>query len=151
MQMLICIHPAKVVYTFYRHNRDVSRFLNSDNTVSRATYFRVLALASIDILITLPFGITSLVLIVLSAAPSDVPFYPGSWDYVHSDWAPYNSSYAEMTSDSLSAGAVFFTQWTPPFLALVAFGLFGLTGEAIESYRDAFRTVLSCVRGLRTG
>ena len=56
-----------VVRVFYRQGRDTNHFLNSNGSVSRTNYLRVLAVASIDILLTLPTGVTNLVLVVLGS------------------------------------------------------------------------------------
>ena len=57
---------ARVARTFYLHSKDVGRVLQSDGSVSRTNYSRLLVLASIDILITLPVGITFLALSVIA-------------------------------------------------------------------------------------
>ena len=53
------ISLARVARIFYRQNRDVNDFLRSNSSVSRINYFRLLALASIDTLLTLPLGIVT--------------------------------------------------------------------------------------------
>ena len=77
---------------FYRQSRDINRFLQSNNSVSRNSYMRILALASIDVLITLPVGIANIVLQVtqtLSQVP--MPLYFG-WTFDHTDWEPVGYS-----------------------------------------------------------
>ena len=92
----IYVYTAKVAWTFYRQNRDLNRFLQSNNSISRANYFRILALASIDILITLPFGIVSIVLEALPAVGQErIPFYPG-WTSLHSKWEVAQHSHADV-------------------------------------------------------
>ena len=120
---------------FYRQSRDIDRFLQSNNFVSRNNYMRILALASIDVLINLPVGIANIVLDVtetLSVGP--MPFYFG-WTYDHTDWEPVGYSYAKIVAFGTSAVAqAYFSQWTSPFLAFVIFGLFGVTSEARACY-----------------
>ncbi|VDB87070.1 unnamed protein product [Peniophora sp. CBMAI 1063] len=136
----IFFYYPKVVYTFYRHNRAVNGFLRSNDSVSRSTYFRVLALASIDILITFPFGLTTFILGVLSALP-DPPFYIG-WDILHTDWAPSSTAYSDWMWSPWASASFYFSLWTTPVLAFTIFGLFGLSGEALASYRHGLRTIL---------
>ncbi|KZV69627.1 hypothetical protein PENSPDRAFT_686255 [Peniophora sp. CONT] len=131
----ILFYYPRVVRIFYRQNRDVNRFLRSNGSVSRLDYFRVLALASVDILLILPVGIVNVVLDVYSSISQDeFPFYPG-WTHVHT-WDPEPSlSYAELRASGVSVIAgTYFADWSSPVLAFVIFGLFGLTAEARASY-----------------
>ncbi|VDB95527.1 unnamed protein product [Peniophora sp. CBMAI 1063] len=57
----VTFYYPHVVRVFYRHSREIDQFLQSNNSVSRPNYFRILALASIDVLLTLPFGIATIV------------------------------------------------------------------------------------------
>ncbi|VDC05053.1 unnamed protein product [Peniophora sp. CBMAI 1063] len=126
-------HIARI---FYRQSRDMDLFNHSnDSSVSRTIYYRILALASVDILLTLPIGVVSIALntaISLSSGP--VPFYPG-WTYDHTDWEPVAFTYADLLAQGTSTMAQnYFIQWTSPVLAFVVFGLFGVTAEARASY-----------------
>ena len=120
---------------FYHQRRDINRFLRSNNSVSRNNYMRILALASIDVLITLPVGVATIILrVTQSLSVGPMPFYFG-WTYDHTDWAPVGYSYAEIVAFGTSNVAEqYFTQWTSPVLAFVIFGLFGVTSEARTSY-----------------
>lgn len=128
---------------FYRQNKDVNRFLRSNNSISRTNYFRVLALSSIDVLLTLPFGIVDTALEITSgiAQEGDFPFYPG-WAIVHSNWAPVTLPYAEQKAlgTSFLAGQ-YYNVWSSTILTFIIFGLFGLTMEARESYWHVLCTV----------
>ena len=129
-----------VVRVFYRQGRDTNHFLNSNDSVSRTNYLRVLAVASIDILLTLPIGITNLVLIVL-ASPHKMTFYPG-WQVVHSHWAPTSESYAQLLEGgTFNVARTYFTRWTSPVLAFAIFALFGLTSQARTTYCRPFSLV----------
>ena len=136
------LSSARVAWMFYRQSRDINRFLQSNNSVSRNNYMRILALASIDVLITLPIGIANIVLNVtemLSRGP--VPFYFG-WTYDRTDWAPVGYSYAEIVGFGTSSVVqLYFTQWTSPILAFIIFGLFGVTSEARASYWRVICTI----------
>ena len=136
---------AAVARTFHRQRKDVNRFLQSNDSVSRTNYFRILALASIDILLTLPFGIATIALTVSDqlSVPGGFPFYFG-WTYDHTEWEPVGVSYAELVAvGKLNVAELYFTSWTSPILAFAIFGLFGVTKEARASYRCTIRTLLS--------
>ncbi|VDC05051.1 unnamed protein product [Peniophora sp. CBMAI 1063] len=132
----IAIYYPNVARTFYRHSQDINRYLSSSSSISRAYYFRVLALASIDIMLTLPIGIVTLVLTARGALLSGpLPFYFG-WTLDHTDWTPESLPYAYLQAEgTLSLAASYFIQWTSPVLAFAIFALFGVTPEARGSYR----------------
>lgn len=121
--------------TYYRQRRDIDSFLRSNTSVSRTNYLRILVLASIDILLTLPIGIVNITLGIVQARSSNVfPFYLG-WTVLHTDWEPVSFSYAKLQADGTAELAqVYFSRWSSPVLAFVIFGLFGVTPEARASY-----------------
>ncbi|VDC02722.1 unnamed protein product [Peniophora sp. CBMAI 1063] len=137
----IIFYYPRVARFFYRQTRlgsERSIFTSdsSDSTVSRTSYLRILTLASVDVLFTLPIGIVSLVLFILpELAGGPIPFYYG-WVTTHADFAPEGFSYAEVRDTvTVALAQTYFTYWVPPILAFVIFGLFGLTTEARASYR----------------
>ncbi|KZV69630.1 fungal pheromone STE3G-protein-coupled receptor [Peniophora sp. CONT] len=141
----VALYYPRVVRMFYKQRRDVDRFrvLDSKNSVSRLNYLRVLALASIDIVLTLPFGIVSVVLTVTSALdqPGAFNFYPG-WTAIHSNWAPGYITCAELKGFGTASLALqYFIFWTGPVLSFVIFGLFGMTTEARASYWRVICTI----------
>ncbi|VDC00505.1 unnamed protein product [Peniophora sp. CBMAI 1063] len=143
----LTIYYPRVARIFYLRRRDVNRFLRSNTSVSRTNYFRLLSIASLDILLTLPFGLVSLVLKLTSARVQDgsFPFYPG-WSVLHEDWTPSSVSYAQLKSFGASTmAASYFTIWTSPVLSFFIFAFFGLTSEARTSYRHLLLVVGSMV------
>ncbi|KZV71045.1 STE3-domain-containing protein [Peniophora sp. CONT] len=139
----ILLYYPRVARIFYKQSKDVNRFLHSNGSVTRTNYLRILALASVDILFTLPVGIVSTVLIVTTGLAQDggVPLYPG-WTSLHSDWAPASYSYADLKSaGTFPFAQVYFAYCTSPALAFVFFALFGLTTEARASYWHIICTI----------
>ena len=121
---------------FYCQSRDINHFLKSNNSVSRINYIRILALASLDLLFTLPIGIAIIALNVMQwvAAGSLPVFYPG-WSYDHTDWEPESYRYEDVVAGGRSVVAqYYFIQWTSPALALIIFCLFGVTSAARASF-----------------
>ena len=90
--------------------------------MSPTVYFRVLALASLDIILTLPFGIVNIVLTIVSApsSPFGLTFYPG-WTNVHANWDPVGFSYADYgehvstTEEAAKDVASFLSLWFEAF------------------------------------
>ena len=120
---------------FYRQSRDVNRFLQSNGSVSRTNYMRILALASIDIILMLPTGVVSIALTAAQALSFGPPRFYFGWTYEHTGWEPMGAPYAPLVaSGSSTVAQLYFSQWTSPVLAFAIFGLFGVTSEARASY-----------------
>ncbi|KZV71825.1 STE3-domain-containing protein [Peniophora sp. CONT] len=139
----IAFYYPRVVRILYRQSKDVNNFLRSNDSVSRTNYIRILLLASIDVVLTLPVGVAYIALNILVALePSNsMPFYPG-WYHIHSVWSPKTMTYAELGARGTSSVVLqYFQHWTSPVLAFAIFGLFGVTAEARSSYRRVFCTV----------
>ncbi|KZV69103.1 STE3-domain-containing protein [Peniophora sp. CONT] len=131
----IIFYYPKVAQTYYQQRREIDSFLRSNPSVSRTNYLRILVLASIDILLTLPIGIVTITLDIVGARSLNIfPFFPG-WTLLHTDWEPVGVSYAVLQADGTGRLAqLYFNSWTSPVLAFVIFGLFGVTPEARASY-----------------
>ncbi|KZV61594.1 STE3-domain-containing protein [Peniophora sp. CONT] len=139
----ITLYYPRVIRVFYQQNRDINDFLRSNGSVPRTHYLRIFVLASLDVLLTLPFGIVSIVLNVTTAVTlGGLPFYPG-FDNVHSSIREtVTYSYADLQGFGVSSLARdYFSFWSSPVLAFAIFGLFGLTREAIASYWNIICTV----------
>ncbi|VDB86833.1 unnamed protein product [Peniophora sp. CBMAI 1063] len=142
----VLIYYPKVASTFYRHGRDVNQFLRSNGSVSRTSYMHVLAIASINLLLTLPIGLVTLAFSLRSQMDviKTFPFYSG-WKADHSDWTPTTAPYPGATFHGTYL--VFYWYWglwTAPVTAFVIFGLFGLTKEARTSYWQIICTIGNC-------
>ncbi|VDB95844.1 unnamed protein product [Peniophora sp. CBMAI 1063] len=140
----IIFYYPKVVRVFYRQVRDHSSTLYSHYSASeRTNYMRILLLASVDILLTLPFGIVNITLNLVAALspPAFFPLYLG-WSLLHSDWDPVVYTYTDQQIiGSAKLAQYYFTSWTSPVLAFAIFGLLGLTREARASYRSVISAV----------
>ncbi|KZV65152.1 hypothetical protein PENSPDRAFT_756748 [Peniophora sp. CONT] len=122
---------------------DINSFLRSNPSISRTNYLRILALANIDTLLTLPIGIIDMTLNLVQdlSSPNPFPLYPG-WTLLHTDWEPLSISYPELKALSTTSLAQnYFTTWSSPMLAFTIFGLFGLTSAARASYLRIIFTI----------
>lgn len=110
--------------------------------MSSTNYRRILVLASVDFLVTLPIGIAGTILAIDSWVSNfSLPFYWG-WTLLHVDQDPVSYSYAELKAYGTATLAYFyFNNWTSPVLGFTIFGLFGLTPEARASYWRAICTM----------
>ena len=137
----LLLSSARAAWVFYHQSRDVNEFFKENGAVSRKNYFRILALASIDILITLPVGVVSTVLHFLQVAEDNkvVPLYSG-WSVVHADWTPVSMKWAGIHASARSR-QLYFSFWTSLTLPFFIFALFGATSEA----RAAYKRAINCV------
>ncbi|KAI0031555.1 GPCR fungal pheromone mating factor, partial [Vararia minispora EC-137] len=137
----VLFYCPKVVYVFYRRSRDIDHFFQSSSSVSRPNYLRLLVLASLDIILTLPIAIASFVDQLSSPSPGySIPLYTG-WKLTHSDWTPISLSYSDLETDDgrgWTFTVYYLNHWSSVVLALVIFSLFGLTADARTTYRRAF-------------
>ncbi|KAI0033876.1 GPCR fungal pheromone mating factor, partial [Vararia minispora EC-137] len=126
----------RILWTFYRHACEANRALSSHPSLSRPAYNRILALGCIDILITLPIGIVSLIQDFPLPAAYGFPFvfYPG-WAPIHTDWAPISVTAAEWNSRSFwAAWSSYFGRWANAALGLLVFAIFGFSPDARRTY-----------------
>ena len=85
---------AKVVRIFLRQRRAVNSFLSSTNSIDRISYLRVIALASVDISLTLPMNVASSVLRIITLVEANSPpFYLG-WSALHATLKPIRLRFA---------------------------------------------------------
>ncbi|KZV70306.1 hypothetical protein PENSPDRAFT_685563 [Peniophora sp. CONT] len=151
---LLCVilYYPRVVRVFYHQSRSIRRFQNGNTYPFRTTYFRILAIASIDLLLTLPIGIATLALAIATfrnlERSLNIPFYQG-WSVVHRHFqVPVSTSYAELREHgTYNLAEAYFTYWTTPVLAFSIFGLFGLTAEARASYGRVCSALSTRLRG----
>ncbi|VDC05731.1 unnamed protein product [Peniophora sp. CBMAI 1063] len=149
------LYYPRIIRILYRRHTELNQFLHSNSSISRSCYFRILALASADILFTLSINIVKFALnvVLVTGSHEPHPFYPG-WDNIHSDWAPEGIAWGGQGKER--GGILIYNQWTAPLFAFVIFSLFGFTEGARASYRNAsstvkgcFMLVLPCARGGR--
>jgi hypothetical protein len=144
--ILITMGLAKIVYVFYRHNCETNEFLQSHISLNQHRYFRILALACIDLLLTLPLGVVNTTISIQEDIRNPLPghsfqFYHG-WAVVHSHSAPIALSYSEaIGAGTWSRLGLYFGLWTAPILAIIIFAFFGFTSEARATYWRGFRAV----------
>lgn len=135
-------HLARIIWLYFRHRTEMDEFLHNNTSINRQSYFRILALGSFDILITLPTSIINFYA-TLQDGDSLADFWPG-WASVHDGF----SSIGTATFQDLQQGgewtrfSIIWNSWINPFLAFAFFALFGLRAQARARYHRAFWFVL---------
>ena len=135
------------IYTLAKRERQFSQIISSNRNLNRGRYFRLMALAGVDVLCTIPLA--SYVLFRFAA------MHPGAWK----SWAKtHNGSHYSriiqvpasiwmdipFTKFSLEA-----PRWMLVGCAFLFFAFFGFADEARQHYRLAFKSLATRV-GLST-
>ena len=124
---------------FYRQSKEVNKFLHSaESGISRISYIRIIALASIDLVLTLPINITVVVMIVLPILQKTPPPV-----YLPINSAPVIHTWKELKAAGASYGLieVYFVRWSTVLLSVIVFAILGCTKGARDSYWSALGIV----------
>lgn len=156
--------PVRVLETFYdgalipffavRTIRELAirraqfkEFLSTNKNLSSSRYFRLMGLAGVEILFTVPLAAFS---IYLNLSSSSMQAY-NNWDSAHADYSLIEVlPSAVWQSDALSATSVELSRYSTVLCAVVFFAFFGFADEARRNYRLAYESVAKRV-GLSTG
>jgi len=122
-------------------------FLAANRNLSASRYFRLMGLAGVEILFTIPLGCWS---IYTNTTAQPVEPYV-SWEYVHSQMGVIDQvPAAEWQATPLSTANIELSRWFLILCALVFFAFFGFADEARKNYRLAYTSIAKRV-GLSTG
>lgn len=123
---LLTGHVARTILVLCQHKRNIQRLFGSQSIISRSVYLRILSFGFILLMFC--------AVAVVNFFPLPHEFYPG-WSAVHKDWDPVSVTAEEWRTQG---AFIFFTivwyGWYNVFLAVVIFGLFGLTSDARAAY-----------------
>ncbi|EGN92607.1 hypothetical protein SERLA73DRAFT_79423 [Serpula lacrymans var. lacrymans S7.3] len=129
------IYSALTLRAFYKRRLQFSEFITSSTSLNVSRYLRLMMLAVIEMMCTIPIGIYSMYI-----STQGVQLFPYiSWANVH-----YQFSYVEQVpsviwqSDPSYLVSVELTHWLFPICAILFFALFGFAGEAQKNYRAVF-------------
>ncbi|KAJ7343777.1 GPCR fungal pheromone mating factor [Mycena albidolilacea] len=130
----IFFYCPMILRTVYIQSQNSNDFLQSNGSMSRTSYMRILALGCLDIVITLPISIINLVsFFVTLSGPSSLPAYIG-WKANHADFAPFGVDYADITDTPWDSFTTYFDYGQYAVLAVAIFALFGMTSSARSAY-----------------
>ncbi|KAF8149276.1 pheromone A receptor-domain-containing protein [Mycena galopus ATCC 62051] len=130
----ILFYCPLIIRTIYVQSQNTNDFLQSNGSMSRASYLRILALGCLDIVITLPISIINLVSFFATlSGPSSLPTYIG-WQANHADFSPYGVPYSDLTDTPWDTFTTYFDYGQYAVLAIAIFALFGMTASARSAY-----------------
>lgn len=117
---------------------DFSHFLSSSTSLTINRYFRLMALATVELLFNIPLSTYGLYLNITGR-----PMYPWkSWADTHFDWYIIDTYPAILWRASTTTTVNFeLSRWALIFCALVFFGFFGFAEEARKNYRQIYWTI----------
>ncbi|KAF7372712.1 STE3-like pheromone receptor [Mycena sanguinolenta] len=123
---------------FLHRRAQFSQFLSLNSGLTATRYFRLMALASMELFLSLPIFTYGLYLTITRQ-----PIQPWiSWDNVHADFSNIGQEPAIIwRSDSHFQATYELSRWIGVVCALVFFGFFGFAAEAKKQYRLAFWAV----------
>lgn len=130
------------LWSFLQRQAQFSQFMTSNSSLTMSRYFRLMALAGVELLCTTPLSIFLMVL-NLSAQPLD-PWI--SWQDTHSNFSRVRLFPAEVwTLNRWLAVGIQVNRWSGPFCAFIFFAFFGFAAEARKNYRNAiFKLLVVC-------
>ncbi|KAJ3973665.1 pheromone receptor [Lentinula raphanica] len=129
------IYSSLTLRTFYMRRIQFNQILSANTAINPSRYIRLMLLALIDIMCTIPLGIY-----VIYLELHGVPLQPWiSWDDTHFDFGRVVLVPAVVwRSSSSSIATVQINRWLPVACAFVFFALFGFAEEAMKNYRRSF-------------
>ncbi|KAJ4486637.1 pheromone receptor [Lentinula edodes] len=121
--------------TFYMRRIQFSQILSANTSINPSRYLRLMLLALIDIMCTIPLGIY-----IIYIELKGVPLQPWiSWNDTHFDFGRVVLVPAVIWRASPSSiASVQINRWLPVACAFIFFILFGFAEEAMKNYRRAF-------------
>jgi len=141
----IIIFCPRVLVVFYRQGYLMKQVRKDDQAgTSINPHLRVLALGSLDIVFTLPFGVLNLVQVVRSGLVNGGPFplYIGRTAPSQVTTTSYSSLQAQ---GPLAMFLTYFLDWSSVAFALAVFVLFGFADEACTTYKKWMHSAVSWV------
>ncbi|KAJ6505353.1 pheromone A receptor-domain-containing protein [Mycena sanguinolenta] len=137
--LIAILYCPLIIRTFYIQS--TNEFLQSNGSISRTSYRRVMALGCFNIVITLPISIINLASFFATVpSPSHLPPYIG-WDDNHASFAPFGISYADVTDTPWHSFTAYFAHGQSILLAVTIFALFGMTPKARSAYWSRIRLI----------
>lgn len=140
----LVIGLASVIYciltlrAFMKRRAQFNEFVSSTTSLTISRYFRLMALATIEIMCTTPITAYG---VYLNATLSPIQPWRGFADahYNYSHIGQYPS--VVWQSNHYNVVAMELTRWSLVFCAFIFFGFFGFADEACKNYRKLYYTV----------
>lgn len=133
------ILSALTLRAFWKRRLQFAQLASGNSSLSFSRYLRLMLLACIDMMVTVPMGVASVVI-----GNAGVPLAPWiSWEETHFDFGrvALYPAFFWRNAKFFSMG-IELTRWLFPVSAFVFFALFGFASEARKNYAKAFWFVM---------
>lgn len=144
--ILSAYYCSRTIYTFYKRRAQFKELLSGNDNLNSGRYFRLMGLASVDLLFTIPL---SLYIIIRS---TQIPIHPYiSWWNVHQNF--HNSILVpaiQWKNIPAVRHSFAFSRTVTIVCPYIFFAFFGFADEARKNYRSAFESLAKKV-GYSTG
>lgn len=147
-QLATLVSPADMLLvltlrSFLQRQAQFTQFLASNKSLSASRYFRLMALACVEMMCTVPLSIVFTVL-NLKAQPYNAWI---SWEDTHFNFSRVLMITSVIWRQSkLLEVSIECGRWTAPFCAFAFFAFFGFADESRKNYKKAIMTVLVVCR-----
>ena len=147
VEVLIMCLTVLSIKAFNQSRTQIKEILSSNSNLSASRYFRLMALAGIEIICTVPLASYDLYLNVNAGITPWI-----SWDNVHWGFSRVDQFPSiEWRSDPILNSSLEITRWAIVICAFIFFGFFGFADEARKNYRGALDSVAKRMGYTRTG
>ncbi|CCM02276.1 uncharacterized protein FIBRA_04361 [Fibroporia radiculosa] len=141
--LVSAVYCILTLRAFFRRRAQFMQCLASSSGLTANRYFRLMALATVELLCTVPISTYGLYL-NLSAGPLN-PWI--NWANVHYDYSQVDQYPAIIWRSQRTAIIAFgLSTWAVPFCALIFFAFFGFAEEARKNYFTFWLTVTKPLR-----
>jgi pheromone a factor receptor len=136
--LILSITVVLTLRAFFVRRAEFSQFLCLNTSLTANRYFRLMALATTEIVLNTPL---SIYFIYLNISDGSISPWEG-WANAHYDYSAVDLiPYLEWHSSLPATLSLEFTRWSIVLCAFVFFAFFGFADEARKNYRLAFWTI----------
>lgn len=138
------VYAVLTMRAFAHRQAQFKEFLNSGNSnISSSRYVRLIALASLEVIIGLPLALTGCILNATVYGPVN-PWI--SWEDTHFEfWRVWMVPAKFWRADPLTVSVTELSRWSAVLCGLVFFAFFGFAEEARTNYKRAFANLCNLV------
>lgn len=133
------IYAILTIRSFVQLRCQFKEVLSKCNNLTTSRYLRLVILATVEVIGTIPLGALSISFNVRQMEPWI------SWEDTHSNFSQIRQIPAAVWRNSPAEPGLEFTRWIHIALAILFFSLFGFAEEAMKNYRLAASTVAKYV------
>ncbi|KAF8963270.1 pheromone B alpha 1 receptor [Flammula alnicola] len=144
--LVSAVYATLSIKAFNKSRSQFNELLSSYNNLTSSRYIRLMCLAGIEVLCTVPFGSYAIYLNIKAGINPWI-----SWENVHVGFSRVDQFPSLLwRSNPVAQSSIELTRWLCVICAFIFFAFFGFADEAKKHYRYAFETVAKRV-GLSTG